>query len=82
MPIDSDSRTDSSCITDVDQPHEYYEELDNKTIGFQNPKASSKSLPKKQSTQPPPPRPIDPIQQLNEQLNRQFRPDLVCYKSS
>ncbi len=78
-----DSSDSSSSVTDVDQTHEYYEELDNRTLDFRKRKApvpTPTPIPTQSFVKEPPPPPpvVDPIQKLNEQLNRQFRPDLVC----
>lgn len=84
--ITSEYSSSSSSETDVDQAHEYYEEVDNHTLNFQKRKVPAskptpiptKSFVKERAPASPPPPVIDPIQKLNEQLNRKFRPDLVC----
>jgi hypothetical protein len=79
-----DSSDSSSSITDAGQTYEYYEELDNRALDFRKRKApkptrtkTSTPIPTQSFVKEPPPV-VDPIQKLNEQLNRQFRPDLVC----
>ena len=55
---------------------EYYEEVDHSTLDFLNRNQRSRKAPVKsirEATQI-----VDPIQELNKQLNRQYRPDLVC----
>jgi len=74
----NDSSDSSSSVTDVDETHEYYEELDNRTLDFRKRKAPTPIPTQSFVKEPPPPSVVDPIQKLNEQLNRQFRPDLVC----
>jgi hypothetical protein len=76
MAASDDSSNSSSYVTDSDQNHEYYEELDTHTLDFRKRKAPT-PIPVKSFVKETPPV-IDPIQKLNEQLNRQFRPDLVC----
>ena len=69
MADSDDSSSSVSSQTDPNQAHEYYEEVDNQTLDLQKRKvpAAAKAPPV-----------VDPIKKLNEQLNRQFRPDLVC----
>lgn len=80
MPINNDSISYSSAVTDIDQPDEYYEELAHRTLDLRKRKAPTPVPTKSFVREQPPPSIIDPAQKLNEQLNRQFRPDLVCLK--
>jgi hypothetical protein len=72
MATDVDSSSFVASESDVDPPQEYYEEVDNQRLDFRKRKVPT---PKPVVKKPPV---VDPIQKLNEQLNRQFRPDLVC----
>lgn len=75
MSTSYNSSDSSSSERNTNPSHEYYEELDNQTLNLHKRKLpkpiQSKAVVKEVS------HPIDPIQQLNAKLNRQFRPDLV-----
>lgn len=77
MSARDDSSSSRSSETNVNQANEYYEELDNQTLDFRKRKAPTPLPVIKPVVREPPPV-VDPIQKLNAQLNRQFRPDLVC----
>jgi hypothetical protein len=62
-----------SFVDSVDPTLEYYEEVDDHTLDFRKRKAPAPIKSVREPTKI-----VDPIKQLNEQLNRQFRPDLVC----
>ena len=79
MATSDDSLNSASLsVTNVNQAHEYYEELDDRTLDIRKRKAPKPIPIKSVVKEPPPPVVVDPIKELNEQLNRQFRPDLVC----
>jgi hypothetical protein len=75
---DDSSNSASSSVTNVNQAHEYYEELDDHTLDIRKRKAPKPIPTKSVVKELPPPPVVDRIKELNEQLNRQFRPDLVC----
>ena len=75
---DSDDTSSSvSSVANVNQAHEYYEESGHQILDLRKQKnptpISSISFVNETS------RAIDPVKKLNDDLNRQFRPDLVCY---
>ena len=77
---DDSSSSLSSLETNANPTREYYEEVGYQTLDLQKRQVPKSKLPAKSVTKEPP-HPIDPIQKLNEHLNRQFRPDLVCHIS-
>lgn len=62
-------------VDNLDHAPEYYEEIDHYTLDFLNRQGRPSKAPPQLAREPTPA--IDPVQQLNEQLNRQYRPDLV-----
>jgi hypothetical protein len=78
MATSDDSSNSVLSETNADQLHEYYEELDHQTLDFRKRKISTSISAISFVTEVPPV--VDPVKKLNEKLNRQFRPDLVCYK--
>jgi hypothetical protein len=75
---DSSGSSSASSVTGVHQAHEYYEELDTHTLDFRKRKAPTPVRTISFVKEPPPPPAVNPVKEFNEQLNRQFRPDLVC----
>lgn len=75
MSTSNDSSDSLSSERNSNPTHEYYEEVDHQTLDLHK-RIIPKPVPSK-SVSKELPHPINPIQQLNEQLNRQFRPDLV-----
>ena len=75
MSTSNDSSSSLSSERNSNPTHEYFEELDHQTLDLHK-RNVPKPVPSKPVIKELPP-PIDPIQQLNAQLNRQFRPDLV-----
>lgn len=62
------------------RPDEYFEEVDDKALSLVRPKRPKKTIQQVQPiVLPPPPPPVDPIKQLNNELNRRYRPDLVSF---
>ena len=78
---DDSSSSLSSPETNANPTREYYEEVGYQTLDLFKRKAPKTKPPPKPVIKEPSPAPIDPIQKLNERLNRQFRPDLVCHIS-
>lgn len=77
MATDDESLSSSSSISDVGLPDEYYEEVDQKTLGIQKRKAAVRSPSPVSIESVRSPTPVDPVEKLNKELNRKFRPDLV-----
>ncbi|UJR38260.1 hypothetical protein I4U23_030933 [Adineta vaga] len=68
-------RENSLFVNNNDDVLEYYEEIDDHTLDFLNQnRRPSKTIikPVREPTQI-----VDPIKQLNKELNRQYRPDLI-----
>jgi len=68
MGTSDDSLSSLTFETDVDQAPEYYEELDNHRLDFRKRKSAT-PIPTKLFVKELPPV-VDPIQKLDEQLNR------------
>lgn len=79
MSTSSDSSSSASSETNANQVHEYYEEVDYQTLDLRKRKVAA-SVSAISFVKEAPPPVVDPVKKLNEQLNRQFRPDLVCPK--
>ncbi len=73
MTESNDSSSSVSSETNANQADEYYEEADHQTLDLRK-----RKVPPSTSFVKAPPVVVDPVKKLNEQLNRQFRPDLVC----
>ena len=73
---ESVSSTSTPSSAGLGRPDEYYEELDGGTLNLQRRKAPPTPIPTTIVAREPTVI-IDPVQRLNEQLNRKFRPDLV-----
>jgi hypothetical protein len=76
MSSSEDSSSSLSPETNVNRAQEYYEEVDYQTLDFRKRKIPTSISAISFAKEVPPV--VDPVKKLNEQLNRQFRPDLVC----
>ena len=80
MATDDESVASTSSSAAIGRPDEYYEELDGQTLNLQRRKAPPTPVPTTSFVREPTPV-VDPVQQLNKNLNRQYRPDLVRARS-
>lgn len=73
---ESVSSTSAPSSAGLGRPDEYYEELDEGTLNLQRRKVPPTPVPIANIAREPTVI-IDPVQRLNAELNRKFRPDLV-----